>query len=100
MSKDQIHEVMLVGGSTRIPKVQECKQLCRSVNPDEAVAYGATVQAAILSGQDINSLTLLDVTPLGLGIGRGDAMVQVLKRNTTTPAKKSHTFGTSHDKPN
>ena len=80
LSKSQVHEVVLVGGSTRIPKVQELlseffnnKELNKSINPDEAVAFGATVQAAILSGADLKSeklqdLLLLDVTPLSLGI--------------------------------
>ena len=78
ISKSQIHEVVLVGGSTRIPKIQSMlqdffngKQLNRSINPDEAVAYGATVQAAILSGETdemVSDLLLLDVAPLSLGI--------------------------------
>jgi len=78
MSKSEIHEVVLVGGSTRIPKVQELikaffngKEPCRSINPDEAVAYGAAVQAAILSGngnETTKELLLIDVTPLSLGI--------------------------------
>eukprot|EP00752_Nemacystus_decipiens_P016954 g15180.t1 len=109
MSKGQIHEVVLVGGSTRIPKVQEMlaeffngKELCRSINPDEAVAYGATVQAAILSGQHqsqkLNSLLLLDVNALGLGLETaGGMMTHLIKRNTTLPAAQSKVFSTSED---
>merc|ERR1711937_282904 len=96
LSKSQVHEIVLVGGSTRIPKVQDMlseffngKELNKSINPDEAVAYGATVQAAILSGQD-KSEKLLDLTPLSLGIETaGGVMTTLIKRNTTVPAKKS-----------
>lgn len=108
ISKGQIHDIVLVGGSTRIPKVQEIlsnyfngKELCKSINPDEAIAYGAAVQAAILSGHSDNKLDqliLLDVTPLSLGVETaGGIMTTLISRGSTVPTKKTQTFSTAVD---
>lgn len=108
ISKSQVHEVVLVGGTTRIPKIQEMlsnyfngKELCSKINPDEAVAYGAAVQAGILKNvksKTTDSILLLDVTPLTLGIETsGEIMTKLIDRGTTIPTKKTQVFSTFTD---
>ncbi|KAK3019620.1 hypothetical protein RJ639_004562 [Escallonia herrerae] len=104
MDKSSVHDVVLVGGSTRIPKVQKMlqdffngKELCKSINQDEAVAYGAAVQAAILDNR-VDEIVLLDVTPLSLGVGVvGGIMNVLIPRNTKIPTKKEKIFHTHRD---
>jgi len=108
IDKSQIHEIVLVGGSARIPKLQEMlseffddKELNKTINPDEAVAYGAAVQAAILSGQGsekTKELLFVDVTPLSLGVETtGGKMVPVIHRGAALPAKKTVVFSTGEN---
>jgi molecular chaperone DnaK (HSP70) len=109
LKKSDISEIVMVGGSTRIPKVQELvrqffdgKDLNKGINPDEAIAYGAAVQAGLLSGEEMaKELVLLDVCPLTLGIEvKGEVMSKIITRNTVIPTKKSQIFTTTHNNQN
>jgi len=108
MDKSHIVDIVLIGGSSRIPKIQNLlqdffdgKELVKSINPDEAVAYGATIQAAILQGDKskiVKNLLLHDVIPLSLGVGlHGDVASTIIKRNTAIPIKITETYVTIHD---
>merc|ERR1712106_285020 len=106
LKKSEIDEIVLVGGSTRIPKIQQLvkeffngKEPSKGINPDEAVAYGAAVQAGVLSGEDdTGGLVLLDVCPLTLGIETvGGVMSKIIPRNSVVPTKKSQIFSTAAD---
>merc|ERR1719331_1826793 len=108
MSPNEIDDIVLIGGSTRVPKIQELlseffggRQLCRSINPDEAVAYGAAVQGAILSGvrhSACKDIVLVDVTPLSLGIEvEGKHMSIIIPRNTAVPCTKKDNYTTTED---
>lgn len=110
MDKSSIHDVVLIGGSTRIPRVQQLlqelfdgKELCKSINPDEAVAYGAAAKAAMLRGdnhENLHDMLLLDVAPLSLGLEAGGGnMVVVIPRNTVVPTKKERVLSTPVHKP-